>query len=576
MSKAFKTYLSKEIAQIGKRENLSNAKSFLFWFGTNVLDLSEDDAREAISVEGANDKGIDLFWVDDDEGRIVVAQGKYSPGLRSRPQIGHVTKLESSLNWLANAEALRRDGKADLAQASEDYLRATKEGYGVELWFVYTGLKCANVDKHIGVYNQNPDNIAKRRALRHYHLDLLLATWQEVEGGSRKIEKETISIAEGRCLPLEGTFGKALVATVAGSEIVRLYDKYDDRLFDRNVRLFLGVRKGSVNAGLAETLKSQKDCANFWAYNNGITIVCDSFDEVDSEVELNNFSVVNGCQTTVSMAQAPRNIMSRVYVLVRFIAASAEIVDDVIRFTNSQNQIRTWDIASQERTQRRLKREFANLDKPYIYLTRRGARPRGDLKKYRESGKLRQIRIDVIGQYGAAFRGDPVLAYKHKAFIFSRYHDDVFPPDVHVEDVLFQWMCGQAAKTMVSAAMAKKKEEEVRILKKGGTLFVIAVMSKILLLRNGATFLRGAKENNITSKRTQKRLQAYAEYARDTYVQAVLDQSAIEKQELATLIRSPEFYRKVLGRIERSYQTTSRAAKWLAEALPKLNLTMAS
>jgi hypothetical protein len=71
----------------------------------------------------------------------------------------------------------------------------------------------------------------------------------------------------------------------------------------------------------------------------------------------------------------------------------------------------------------------------------------------------------------------------------------------------------------------------------------------------------------------KKRLQSYAEYARDLYVQAVLDQAAVENQELPTLIRSRDFYKKVVDRIERSYETSARATEWLAEVLPQLNLT---
>lgn len=570
MAISFQTYLSTEVARIVRREELSEDKAFLFWFATTVLELSEDDAREALSVEGSNDKGIDLFWVDDDEGRVIVAQGKYSAKFQFRPKISHVTKLQSSLDWLVSPEALRREGKPELALAAEDYLKAAKDGYGVELWFVYTGPKCSNVEKHISVYNQNPENIEKRRAFRHYYADLLQASWEEMEGESRRIAQETVTIADGKALPFDGAFGKALVATVPGSEIVRLYEKFEDRLFDRNVRLFLGVRKGSVNAGIAETLGDNRAACNFWAYNNGITVICDSFDVRDSNVNLKNFSIVNGCQTAVSLAQGLKKGTSKVSVLVRFIAASPDIVDDVIRFTNSQNPIRTWDIASQDKTQRRLKSEFANLGKPYIYLTRRGARPRGDLKKFREDGKLRQIRIDVIGQYAAAFRDRPVLAYKHKASIFSRYHEDIFPPDVRVEEVLFQWICGETARAAVQAAMAQNKEEEARILKKGGTLFVIAIMSRILSLRNGATFLKAVTQQSICSNAMMKRLQNYAEYARDSYVQAVIDQAQIDRAELATLIRQPEFYKKVEERVARQYEKDARAAKWLKEALPAI------
>jgi hypothetical protein len=572
MATAFNNYLQAEIRQISQRERLSPDKAFLFWFAVRILELSEDDAREAISVEGANDKGIDLFWVDDDEGRVVIAQGKYSAKLTTQPKISQISKLESSLNWLANPEALRRDGKVDLAQAADDYIEAVSQGYGVELWFVYTGPKCLNIDKHIGVYNQNKDNIEKRRTFRHYHIELLRATWEELEGTSRRIDSDEIAVVVGATLPFEGAFGKAMVATVQGGEIVRLYKKYEERLFDRNVRLFLGVRKGSVNAGIAETLSKRAECGSFWAFNNGITVICDDFSLDDSKVKLVNFSIVNGCQTAVSLAQGPKANVIEVSVLVRFIAAPAGIVDDIIRYTNSQNPIRTWDIASQDRTQRRLQAGFEKLSKPFIYLTRRGARPKTDLNKFREGGKLRQIRVDIMGQYAAAFRDDAVLAYKHKAFIFSKYHDDVFPPDVRVEEVLFQWICGDIVREVVQEAMRSKTDPELRILKKGGTLFALAAMSRILSLRNGATYLNICSESAVLSKATSSRLRKYAEYARDLYVQAVMDQSELETAELATLVRQPEFFRKVMDRVGRQYEKDARASSWLKEALPSINL----
>jgi hypothetical protein len=570
MTKAFEKHLSTEVTRIARREGIGKDSAFLFWCATNIFELADDDAREAISVEGANDKGIDLFWVDDDEGRVIIAQGKYSPDFTFRPKLGQVTKLESSLNWLVNPEALRREGKGDLAQAAEDYLRAIQNGYGVELWFLYTGPKCPNVEKHIGVFNQNPEHLQKRRAMRHYHIDMLRASWEEFEGYSRRIETEEIAIHKGQGLPFSGPFGKAYVATVPAQELVRLYERHEERLFDRNVRLFLGVRKGSVNAAIAETLNDDSERGNFWAYNNGLTFVCDDFTPGKASVELKNFSIVNGCQTAVSLAQGPKDKLTDVSVLARFIAASSEIVDDVIRYTNSQNPIRSWDIASQDKTQRRLKTEFARLAKPYIYLTRRGSRPRGALKQFREEGRLRQIRIDIAGQYAAAFRGDPVLAYKYKAFIFSRNHDTVFPPDVRVEEVLFQWICGEVCKSVVKERIAGMKTEEARVLKKGGTLFLVAVTSKVLSMRNGATYLKTLTETTIASKGGAARLRKYADYALDKYVQAVLDQADIEKQELATLVRSPEFYKKVIGRIERAFATEARATKLMNELLPKV------
>ncbi len=76
--------------RIAKREGIGQDAAFLFWCATNILELVDDDAREAISIEGSNDKGIDLFWVDEEEGRVIIAQGKYSPEFSFRPKQAQV------------------------------------------------------------------------------------------------------------------------------------------------------------------------------------------------------------------------------------------------------------------------------------------------------------------------------------------------------------------------------------------------------------------------------------------------------------------------------------------------------
>lgn len=566
MPSDFKTALERELSHIHTQTGVSQDKAFLQWFLTAILEVDEDAALEAISVEGANDKGIDFFYVDDDEGRVFIGQGKYSSGLDHTAREKDVSTLESSLNWLASPEALRRDGKLDLAQAAEDFVQAQKEGYGVELVYVYAGPKSANVEKKISVYNQNQDNITRRRVFRQYSIELLRDLWDEIQGGRRRIEKATFNITG--YFETKGKFGTALVATVPCSEIVNLYQQHEDKLFDRNVRLFLGARKGSVNAGLAATIKDKKDRGNFWAYNNGITIICDNYEVQKGRVTLTNFSVVNGCQTAVSLAEN-EGTDSELNVLARCIAATAEIVDNVIRFTNSQNPIRTWDIASQEKTQRRLTTEFENLKKPWIYLTRRGDRPQAELKKYRDGGKLRQIRIDQAGQVMAAFKGRPVLAYKHKAFVFSRHHDEVFPSDVKVTEVLFAWICGEVCKDVVRERM-KANEVEARILKKGGTLFTLAVMGEILKARNGATYLTSLKGEIVNSNKMRERMKKYAEYSALAYISAFNDEADIQKLELSTLVRQKEFFDKALQRVLRSFQKDSLNANWLEGALPKI------
>jgi len=81
----FRKALGREIAHIETLKGLKPDKAFIYWFATQILEIDEMAALEAISVEGSNDKGIDLFYVDDDNERIIIGQGKYTANLDYRP-----------------------------------------------------------------------------------------------------------------------------------------------------------------------------------------------------------------------------------------------------------------------------------------------------------------------------------------------------------------------------------------------------------------------------------------------------------------------------------------------------------
>lgn len=142
--------------------------------------------------------------------------------------------------------------------------------------------------------------------------------------------------------------------------IRELYLKHDDRLFDRNVRLFLGARKGGVNAGIRDTIDSDSDRPNFWAYNNGVTFVCDSYSLEGGKLTLTNFSIVNGCQTTVSIANSSATAARKVRVAILkrgakfFVLATMAIILHARNGKTFLNKLK-GDIAVSKRTGQRLK-----------------------------------------------------------------------------------------------------------------------------------------------------------------------------------------------------------------------------
>jgi hypothetical protein len=179
-----------------------------------------------------------------------------------------------------------------LAGAAQDYLDAVGRGFSVEYIYAYCGPSNKDVDDTARQFNVNEAGNVPSRSCRVVNLDNLSAEHDERINQSTRIGSVTLKCDPARSFEEKGGFGTALVTNLTGTQLRQLYLDHGDRLFDRNVRLFLGARKGGVNAGIRETIDSTADRINFWAYNNGVTFVCDSYDLDGDQVVLNNFSIV--------------------------------------------------------------------------------------------------------------------------------------------------------------------------------------------------------------------------------------------------------------------------------------------
>lgn len=572
--------INKKVEHYQSQYSLEVDKAFLLWYSIEGLDLDQEAAIEAVSVGGPNDKSIDLFYIDDDRERIYIAQGKYNKNGKYKAKEGELLQLIHVTDWLSDPEALRRDGKADLASLADDYKEAVNNrGYSVEYSYIFMGAPHKESKDAARNFNSAKTGDYPPSSCTVIDIDILDHIHKEHIDISTRIEKERIEFVANNHYEHEGGFGKAFIATIAGSEFKRLYESYGDALFDRNPRLFLGVRKGTVNSGISNTLKSESERPNFWAYNNGVTFICDKYssDPKSATITLSNFSIVNGCQTTVSIATMAETSLEDVYILARFIQAEERIINSIIEYNNSQNPIKIWDMSSQDPVQKRLKRELSNNDPSFYYITRRGeTRPRSkpERAKYTRDGKFQSIDHALCGQYIASFKGLPAIAYKNKGKIFNQYKETVFPHDIRVEEVVLVWQCGKIAEELIRSEMAdaakRGDEGRLRILKRGSKMFLVATMALILERRNGKHYLGKLSYEKASSKKTRARLKGYAVVALEWYIE-LLSELVDTGGDLATLIKSQEdFYPKLKGRIESKWKIQKLSKTWLNEALEEL------
>ena len=223
------------------------------------------------------------------------------------------------------------------------------------------------------------------------------------------------------------------MGSVQASELGRLYKSYGNRLFEGNVRLFIGARKGGINERMIEIAKESPGV--FWALNNGITIVADTCKNLKEKTyKLTRFSIVNGCQTTVSLSNAGAPAEAKV--LMRVVAAKPAILTDIVRYNNTQNPVKIWAVRSVDPVQERLREAFKAIDVQYA--------PKQEGRRRKDSKTI--MELDRTAQYLAAGDSETLIdSVKEKQELFDRHYQRLFPHDLCAERVYLYWLLGNQA-----------------------------------------------------------------------------------------------------------------------------------
>lgn len=153
---------------------------------------------------------------------------------------------------------------------------------------------------------------------------------------------------------------KAYLCNIPGIVLATLYNRYGGRLLEGNVRSFLQVR-GKVNKGIRYTILNEPEM--FFAYNNGIAataydIKVDVLDGMPYITEISSLQIVNGGQTTASLATAlvkdkkdnAEESIKKISIPMKLSIVLPEKADKLIgniaRYANSQNKVSDSDLWS--------------------------------------------------------------------------------------------------------------------------------------------------------------------------------------------------------------------------------------
>ncbi|MBY4571131.1 hypothetical protein ACN95_14005 [Gordonia sihwensis] len=452
------------------------------------FDIEDIAAVAATSItDGSRDRKCDLVFIDAESKTAILAQGYFSKD-HTKPEASanKAADLGIAATWILGNQR-PDDLGASLRTAAEELHDSIESGEvdSIELWYSHNLPESTNVSDELEraartasaiLVQQYPDQKVEVRYLEVGRNTL--SDWYTSKKNPILVT-DTIRVPAGDWITESGDEWTAVCTSVPATWLHKLYEEHSDRLFSANVRGYMPRRRSAqnINFGIEQTAKDTP--GRFWAFNNGVTALVNGFDhnKRSRKLQVSGIAVVNGAQTTGSLARVDRDRLGDARVMIRFVQSSnRNLIEDIIRYNNSQNQIKPSDFRSGDRVQSRLREEFKKIpDSTYL-----GARRGGSEDRARKPSNL--IPSDTAAQSLAAFHQDPTTAYHDLASIWNK--DSVyvrfFSDHTTAEHIVFcysLWLAVAERKADLNALKAGNQtsddREALEYLRRRGSLYLL-------------------------------------------------------------------------------------------------------
>lgn len=453
------------------------------------LDDVKTIAAEAITG-GGNDRKCDVLHIDKEMGVAVIAQCYVAQTKKVAAKANKAADLNTAVSWLLSADIHTLDESLiGRAQELRDAIQAG-DIKQIHCWYVHNLPASENVRKELETVERTV-----RNALSSYKGGSQINVFAKEVGAD---ELESLYTKAERTIIVTDTFEvqvpdviehternwSSISTYVPGNWLADLYREYETDLFSANLRGYLGSRSSdkNINNGIKKTVVEEPK--NFLVYNNGITSLVLNYEytrktKKGRRLKITGISIVNGAQTTGSIASAERSFDDDLLVGIRFVKAdSDDLIEKIVKYNNSQNKLEAADFRSNDAVQERLRQEFVAVpDAEYEGGRRGGASDAIRRSKY-------TLPSYTVGQSLAAFHGDPVLAYDKKSEIWidDKNYGRVFTDRTSARHIVFCFSILEAISNRRLRLIEKQKADPC-------SLTTVETTTLDFLNRKGSQFL---------------------------------------------------------------------------------------
>lgn len=260
-------------------------------------------------------------------------------------------------------------------------------------------------------------------------------------------------------------------------------------IFEDNVRDFQGYN--TVNSEIQETLRNGSDQARFGLLNNGITIVAKNINAVGDQIEIYDYQIVNGCQTSYVLFDNRAALTDSSYVMIKLIEVTDEEVSDrVIYTTNRQTEVKSEAFIATKHFHKRLQDYYDAIEPSYrLYYERRS-------KQYDLNDNISKTRVITLTQqiqsYLAMFLNEPHSTHRYYGELLRAYNNKLFLDTDAFDPYFCASYFGYYVETKIRNGDLDRKYKKFK--------FHIICAMRALIAGSAVTFGQARKQQKICKK----------------------------------------------------------------------------
>ena len=430
--------LMTEFVKVNNLESLSESDQFEHFAAFSVVSSRHSDEfrSDDLVVGGSNDLSVDAFAVkvngrivqDEDEvtdlldtngyleAEFVIVQAKTSSKFNGK----EITTLGANLADQIFAEnqtvPMSDDVKRLIAIKERIFINGSslKSRPTCRIYYVTTG-NWKNDKTLVGMIAKRKEALHNTNLFDVVHFEPVGAReLQNMYQATKTSISREVQFDKLVTLPSIKNVKASYLGVLPVDEYLKLIKDNDDEIlksvFVDNVRDFQGMNP--VNTDIAQTIHDRL-FDQFVLRNNGVTIVARNIRVMSNKYTLEDYQVVNGCQTSHVIFKNRNVIDGDLLVPIKLIhTESDDVAQSIVKSTNKQTKVEDNDLLSLTQFQRDLEAYFSGFQGDLkLYYERRA-------KQYANSVDIEKGRIispkNQLKSFASMF-----LDFAHRA---SRYH----------------------------------------------------------------------------------------------------------------------------------------------------------